>query len=360
MTDIDPVTGLADGTFGLARLSEGARVFNALVRPGGEVIDISARFPGSHAIYADWARTFDELTRLSARAAPTGTAVGGYRVLPPTERPQIFCAGSNYRQHAAEMYTFNEGNYQKERRPGESDEDFYQRNAAFVAQKRATGMPFIWLATHGSLVGPDDDILLPAVGRAHDWEAELTVVVAGGAPRYMTPSEAATYVAGYTIGNDMHTGDLFSRSDVKWNADWIAKQQPTFKQTGPFVVPRQFIPDRGALTIQLDVNGETMQDWPADDMIFSPEEYLAYASERLPLLPGDLLMMGSPPGNAAVHGGRFLTPGDTVDIRINRLGSQHHRVLAEDTAGRTPHFGLPPLDTTVAPDAKVTASGSSR
>jgi 2,4-didehydro-3-deoxy-L-rhamnonate hydrolase len=352
---IDPTTGLREGTFGLARLSDGEKVLTALVRPCGEVVDLTARFPSTNDLYADWPRTFDELLRTAASAKSTGTKVDGYRVLPPTERPQIFCAGSNYRQHAAEMYTFNEGNYQKERLAGESDDDFYQRNLDFVTQKRAQGMPFIWLATHGSLVGPEDDIVLPHVGHAHDWEAELTVVVAGGAPRYLSPDEASDYIAGYTIGNDMHTGDLFSRSDIKWNADWIAKQQPTFKQAGPFVVPKQFFPERAEMVIQLDVNGETMQDWPADDMIFSPEEYLAYASERLPLLPGDLLMMGSPPGNGAVHG-RFLLPGDTVDIRITGLGRQHHRLIAEDTGGRSPFFGMPPLEPIPLPDGNDAVS----
>lgn len=343
MTDIDPVTGLGEGTFGIARLSDGTRSFLALVRPGGEVVDISAAFPDDGALYGDWGRSFDDLTALAARAPATGIGIHRYRALAPTVRPQIFCAGSNYRQHAAEMYTFNEGNYQKERIAGESDEAFYERNLAFVTTKRAKGMPFIWLATHGSLVGAADDIILPPVGYMHDWEAELTIVVAGGAPRNLTPDEAGAFIAGYTIGNDMHTGDLFSRNDIKWNADWIAKQQPTFKQVGPFVVPRQFFPERTSMQITLDVNGDRKQDWPADDMIFSPEEYLAYASERVPLLAGDLLMMGSPPGNGAIHG-QFLVPGDTVDIAITGLGRQRHHVVMEEDRGRAPHFGLPPFD----------------
>lgn len=345
MTSIDSKTGLAEGTFGLARLNDGERTFPALVRPGGDVVDLSPRFALANDLFTDWPATFDELEITAARGASTGRDVSEYRILAPVERPQIFCAGSNYRQHAAEMYTYNEGNYQKERLEGESDEEFFARNTAFVNEKRAKGMPFIWLASHGSLVGPDDDIEIPLVGKAHDWEAEFTIVIAGGAPRYLTPDEAGDYVAGYTIGNDMHTGDLFSRTDIKWNADWIAKQQPTFKQAGPFVVPKQFFPDRAGIQIQLDVSGERMQDWPADDMIFTPEEYLSYASERLPLLAGDLLMMGSPPGNGAVHGGRWLRPGDTVDIAITGLGVQRHKVVAEDTLDRTPYWGMPPLNT---------------
>ncbi|WP_439030452.1 fumarylacetoacetate hydrolase family protein [Gordonia terrae] len=343
MTAIDPATGLAENTFGLARLLDKGRVINALVRPGGEIVDVSAEFPDQDSLYGDWPRAFDALERIASRAPATGGGLGDYELLAPTVRPQILCAGSNYRQHAAEMYTFNDGNYQKQRREGESDEDFYERNLTFVQETRAQGMPFIWLAAHGSLVGPDDDIVLPAVGVQHDWEAELTVVIAGGAPRYLSPEEAGDFIAGYTIGNDMHTGELFSRDDIKWNADWIAKHPPTFTQAGPLVVPKQFFPDRSEMQIELDVNGERMQDWPADDMIFSPETYLAYASERLSLLPGDLLMMGSPPGNGAVHGGKWLVPGDVIDIRITGLGSQRHRVVAEDSNSRKPFFGLPPF-----------------
>lgn len=344
MSEFDSETGLKEGTFGLARLRQGERVLTALVRPGGDVVDLSDRYPVATELYSRWDRTFDDLQVIARRSHSTGLSLSSYQVLAPVDRPQIFCAGSNYRQHAAEMYTFNEGNYQKDRLAGESDDEFFARNRAFVDNKRAKGMPFIWLASHGSLVGPDDDIQIPSIGTAHDWEAELTVVIAGGSPRYLSPEQAGEFIAGYTIGNDMHTGDLFSRSDIKWNADWIAKQQPTFKQAGPFVVPKQFVPDRAALQIMLDVSGERMQDWPADDMIFSPEEYLAYASERLPLLAGDLLMMGSPPGNGAVHGGRWLTAGDAVDIEITGLGRQHHRVVNEDARGRSPYWGMPPLD----------------
>lgn len=347
MRPTNPETGLAEGTFALAQFAEGKRHFHAIVRPNGEVIDISASYANSQAIYADWARSFDVLNDLNAREAHGGRKAADFRYLPPTDYPQVFGAGSNYRKHAAEMYTYNQGNYQKERAEGESDQDFFKRNLDFVEQRRAKGMPFIWLATHGSLLGANDDIVLPVIGEKHDWEAELCLVLAGGTPRYLSPEEAGEFIAGYTIVNDMHTGELFSREDIKWNADWIAKQQPGFKPVGPFVVPKQFMPDLDDVMIKLWVNGQIKQDWPVSDMIFSSEHYVAYASERLAILPGDLLMTGSPPGNGAVSG-HFLKDGDSVDIEITYLGAQHNRVVAEHTAGRTPHYGLPKLSTLTA------------
>ena len=321
---------------------EGKRV-NALVKPTGELIDISEKFPDTQSIYGDWDRSFDVLNDINARESHSGLSCGDVKFLPPTEAPQIFGAGSNYRKHAAEMYTYNEGEYQKARAEGESDEEFFKRNLEFVENKRAKGMPFIWLATHGCLIGAYDDVRLPQVGTQHDWEAELCLVLAGNSPRYMNPDEAANAIAGYTIINDMHTCELFSRDDIKWNADWIAKHSPSFKPVGPYVVPRQFVPNLDGMVIKLWVNEEIKQDWPANDMIFSPEQYVAYASERLPILPGDLLMTGSPPGNGGVHG-QFLKPGDVIDIEISGLGRQHNNVIAEETGGRKPFFGLPPFE----------------
>ena len=80
-------------------------------------------------------------------------------------------------------------------------------------------------------------------------------------------------------------------------------------------------------------------DWPITDMIFSPEQFLSYASERIRLMPGDLLITGSPPGNAGSHGGRWLRPGDVVESSLDYLGRQRNRVVAEDSEGRRPTFG---------------------
>jgi 2-keto-4-pentenoate hydratase/2-oxohepta-3-ene-1,7-dioic acid hydratase in catechol pathway len=340
MTRINAATGLAEGTFGLAKLRDGDSAFHALVRPNGEVVDISARYANSQAIYGDWPRTFDLLVDLNAKEQHAGRSVDDFRFLAPTDYPQIFGAGSNYKQHAAEMYTFNEGDYQKTRLQGESDEDFYKRNFDFVEKSRAKGLPFLFICSHGSIIGAEDDIHLPQIGVQHDWEAELCLVLAGGAPRCMHPEEAANYIAGYTVANDMHTCDLFGRYDTKWSNDWIAKQQPGFKAIGPFVVPKQFVTDLNKISIKLKVNGDIKQNWPAGDMIFQPDQYVAYASERLALLPGDLVMMGSPPGNGAYHG-QFLKAEDVVDIEIDGLGRQHHRCVIEDTHGRVPYYGVP-------------------
>ena len=82
-----------------------------------------------------------------------------------------------------------------------------------------------------------------------------------------------------------------------------------------------------------------MQDWPTNDMIFSPQEILSYATERIRLLPGDLLITGSPPGNAGSHGGAWLQDGDIVESELTGLGRQRNRVVNEDAGGRQPTYG---------------------
>ena len=103
-------------------------------------------------------------------------------------------------------------------------------------------------------------------------------------------------------------------------------------------MPKEFV-DRSKVQIKLTLSGKTMQDWPISDMIFPPEKILSYASERIRLTPGDLLITGSPPGNGASHGNRWMRPGDVVESEITYLGRQVNNVVAEETGGREPTFG---------------------
>ena len=342
MTQFNPATGLADGSFGIGTFAQGTgKGFPAIVLPDGGVIPLGERWHDTHAIFDEWDRNFDILVDLAATDRGSDLRLADLRALPCVAHPNMLFAGSNYRQHVAEMMTHNKFN-QHNRKPGESDEDFFQRNLADVDRRARKGMPFFWTGLHSSLAGANEEIPLPLIGEHPDWELELGVIV-GRTGRYIKPEEANDLIAGYVMVNDLGTVDEFRRTDVRFQYDWVSKHQPNFKTLGPFIVPKQFV-DFSKIRIELRLNGQVMQDWSVTDMIFKPEQILSYASERVRLMPGDLLSTGSPPGNGAFHGNRWLRPGDVIESELTFLGRQRNEVVAEETDGRSWNWGPLPVE----------------
>jgi 2-keto-4-pentenoate hydratase/2-oxohepta-3-ene-1,7-dioic acid hydratase in catechol pathway len=335
-SDFHAATGLRSGSFGIATLAEGEREFPALVLPDGAVLDLAAEVADTHALFADWPRWFDRLVDLAAQPHRAVASFAELRRLPPLAHPNLLMAGANYKTHVAQMLTKNRFN-QHNRLPGESDEAFYQRNYEMMERRAREGTPFFWTGLHSSMAGADDDIVLPVLGEQPDWELELGVVI-GRHARFASVEEAAGLIAGYTIVNDLGTVDIFRRTDIPWGYDWVGKHQPTFKPIGPFIVPAAFVDPAQEMRIELRLNGEVMQDWPTNDMVFNPPQLLAYASERVRLMPGDILSTGSPPGNG-MHHGRFMQDGDLVESSITGLGRQTNRCRAESRPARGLAFG---------------------
>ena len=333
----NPATGLFDDTFGVGTFSRDGKPVPALVRADGQSIDLSDKFYDTHQIFDDWDRNFDALVDLAA----TGRADFEFakaEPLKPLAHPNLLCAGSNYKQHVAEMLTKNKFN-QHNRKPGETDEEFYQRNYEAMEERQRTGTPFLWTGLHSSLVGANHELVLPVLGDEPDWEMELGCVI-GGTARHATVEEAEELIAGYVAVNDIGTVDIFRRTDIHFQFDWISKHQPTFKIAGPFVVPRQMY-DVESARITLSVNDKVMQDWPCNDMIFSLPQMVSYLSERINLTPGDMILSGSPPGNGKHHG-QFLKDGDTVVGAVTGLGKQTNICRQEPTPDRPLAFGLWP------------------
>ncbi|MBB6255395.1 fumarylacetoacetate hydrolase family protein [Nitrospirillum iridis] len=334
---VDPATGLVSGSFGIGTFRTGAdAAFPGIVVPGGAVFSMSDRYRDTHAVFDDWGRAVDWANEVAHRQDRQAFTYDALEILPVLSHPNILGAGSNYRQHVAEMMTFNKFN-QHARKEGEGDEAFFHRNLAEIDRRGREGMPFFWTGLHSALCGANDDVPLPLIGKHPDWELEFGVIV-GKTGRYIRPDEADDLIAAYVMVNDLGTVDEFRRVDVRFQYDWVSKNQPNFKPFGPFAVPKQFV-DRSKVQIRLSVNGAVRQDWPISDMIFQPEQILSYATERIRLLPGDLLITGSPPGNAAMHGNAWLKPGDIVESEITYLGRQRNQVVAEDAGGRAPTYG---------------------
>jgi 2-keto-4-pentenoate hydratase/2-oxohepta-3-ene-1,7-dioic acid hydratase in catechol pathway len=188
--------------------------------------------------------------------------------------------------------------------------------------------PFMYVAPPSALSGANDDIILWKPGRCHDWELELTIVI-GRHGRNVPEASAMDYVAGYTISNDISTRDVMHRAGFPLTDFLTSKCRPGFLPTGPCVVPKEFVADPSALQLRLMVNGELMQDERLDDMIHGVGRLVSYASRVSELRPGDLILTGSPAGNAAHHGDRWLAPGDVIEGGISGLGS-HRNLCVRD------------------------------
>ena len=143
-------------------------------------------------------------------------------------------------------------------------------------------------------------------------------------------AEAMDHVAGFVVVNDVTARDhIFRRDQPALGADWLSgKCFPTFLPFGPMIVPRQFVADPYALTITLSVNGKVYQDESTADMMVDIERQIAYLSDRVELMPGDVICTGSPYGNGSAFG-ISLKAGDVMEGTITGLGTQRNLCVAE-------------------------------
>jgi 2-keto-4-pentenoate hydratase/2-oxohepta-3-ene-1,7-dioic acid hydratase in catechol pathway len=248
--------------------------------------------------------------------------LGDVTLTAPVEPRQVLQAGANYREHVIELVAA--GLTQNTDRTPDEARAFA---AEMMDERKANGEPYFFIGLPACVVGDDVPLELPAYSDVHDWELELAVVIGRRAFR-VSREEALDHVAGYTIVNDITTRDLVFRKDMKEiGTDWYrSKNAPGFLPTGPFLVPAPFV-DGGDLTVTLGLNGQTMQNGSTRDLLFDIPALISAASQTMPLLPGDLLLTGSPPGNGQ-HWKRFLRDGDVMTGSISGLGAQTVRCVA--------------------------------
>ncbi len=186
--------------------------------------------------------------------------------------------------------------------------------------KKWASMPFFLRPPKTTLVGPGETVHIPKSTKQFDWECELVVFV-GRRLRHASKEEAAAAVAGYAIGLDLSCRDLI-QVDNDLKIDLVrGKAQDTMAPCGPCLMPAKFVPDPYNLQLQLWVNDEQMMNASSSEMLYHIDEQLSVISEFLTIEPGDMLFTGSPAGSAAVHGGRFLQPGDRIHAEISGVGS---------------------------------------
>ncbi len=185
--------------------------------------------------------------------------------------------------------------------------------------------PIIFFKHPNTVVGPNDDVVIPPGAQKVDWEVELAVVIGRRASYLDSTEEALACIAGFTISNDVSERDYqIGHSGGQWSK---GKCAPTFNPMGPALVPAKEVADPQALRLYSSVNGEARQDSTTADMVFSVAEIIRDLSQYMTLDPGDVVNTGTPEGVAL--SGRFphLTAGDVVTLGIDGLGEQVQRII---------------------------------
>ncbi|ROO84298.1 acylpyruvate hydrolase [Actinocorallia herbida] len=236
-----------------------------------------------------------------AKAAVDGPLVEADGFAPVIPDPgKILCVGLNYRNHILEM--------------GRDLPEY----------------PTLFAKFTDALIGPEDDIRLAPESDAHDWEAELVVVV-GKAVRRASEEEAVEAIAGFTVMNDVTMRDWQFRT-----REWL--QGKTFEGTtplGPVLVTPEELPGgvRPALEISCSVDGEEMQRANTGDLVFDPVALVRYLSTIMTLRPGDVIASGTPGGvGHARKPARYLQAGSKVVVEIERIGRLENTTAYPDAA----------------------------
>jgi 2-keto-4-pentenoate hydratase/2-oxohepta-3-ene-1,7-dioic acid hydratase in catechol pathway len=217
------------------------------------------------------------------------------RIGAPVARPgALVCIGLNYSDHAAET------------------------------SAEPPAEPVMFMKATNTVVGPNDTVLVPRTSVTTDYEVELAIVL-GATARYLeSPQDAAAVIAGYAISNDVSERDFQHKRGGQWTK---GKSCETFNPLGPWLVTADEVGDPQALGLRLSVNGELRQDGNTANMLFGVHHIIWYLSQFMVLEPGDVVNTGTPAGVAlGVNDFGYLREGDTVEISIDRLGVQRHRI----------------------------------
>ena len=232
---------------------------------------------------------------LETNQASCPTVDEDVRLAAPTARPsKIVCVGLNYAKHAEE------------------------------SGMAVPGEPVLFFKATSSIVGPNDNVMLPRGSEKSDWEVELAVVISKKTS-YVIESEAMDYVAGYMVHNDISERAFQLEREGQWVK---GKSCDTFAPLGPFMASKDEIADPHNLRLWLKLNGETLQDSNTSDFIFDIPKVVSYISEFMTLLPGDIISTGTPFGvGLGFNPPKYLKAGDVMELGIDGLGVQSQKVI---------------------------------
>lgn len=208
---------------------------------------------------------------------------------------KFICIGLNYSDHAAES------------------------GMALPAE------PEVFTKATSAICGPDDDIIKPKNSTKMDWEVELALVI-GKEAKYVSEAEAAEYIAGYCVCNDVSERAFQLERGSQWDK---GKGCDTFGPIGPWLVTSDEVGDPTNLDMWLEVNGKRYQNGSSRTMVFKPAFIVSYLSQFMSLQPGDVISTGTPPGvGLGQKPPVYLNVGDKISLGIEKLGTQNQQVVS--------------------------------
>jgi 2,4-didehydro-3-deoxy-L-rhamnonate hydrolase len=352
--------GAAPVPFKLGTVDQNGRQFLALVLRDTQIVDIAranAAFEGSNAsapkltvptdmkqLIARYEPEWKARLAAIARAVSTAATAPAYvvpvssvKVLPPVRPAVQLNAGANYVEHEQGIAA----NQARGRGPQPAPAAAPGRGPAPAAQS-APGIweraandtrdnPYLFQKLPTVVIGATDNIVMPRGRTNIDFECEFATVI-GRTAKYVPTARAADYIFGYTAHHDV--SDRGGRGDRKMGgSDWlIGKNHDTFGPLGPFIVPKEFLPNPMNTRHTMSLNGQVMQDSNTNRMSHNIYEMLSFASNIVTLNPGDVIAGGSPAGtNIERADPRWMRAGDIAKCEIEGIGALVNPVVAEAT-----------------------------
>ncbi|XP_035742893.1 LOW QUALITY PROTEIN: fumarylacetoacetate hydrolase domain-containing protein 2A-like [Vespa mandarinia] len=270
------------------------------LKEGGDIIAVSAvdsRIPNSLKKFLEGG---DDLVKSAKRIVAEGRSIIPAEdvnfLAPITRWDKLACIGLNYSGHCEEQGVS----------PPES--------------------PVVFSKFPSNIVGPTDNVILPSISEKVDWEAELAIVI-GKRCKTISDKEAEDCIFGFTIAQDITARD-WQKSKRNGGQFLLGKSMDTFCPLGPAVVTKESISDINNLTVKTWVNGNLKQNGNTSELIFKPHEIVAYISQFMTLLPGDVILTGTPAGVGFTRKPpEFLKRGDVLETEIGNLGRLRNKVL---------------------------------
>jgi 2-keto-4-pentenoate hydratase/2-oxohepta-3-ene-1,7-dioic acid hydratase in catechol pathway len=236
----------------------------------------------------------DRLTQLGAIDLAALPEISGAYLPFLSDIRRVFCIGLNFYDHAEEM------------------------NMAIPDH------PILFMKAC-ALTGANDPIVIPKGSTKTDWEVEMGIVI-GTRAQHVAQDTALDHVAGYCVANDVSERSF----QLDFGGQWMkGKSSDSFAPVGPYLVTKDDVPDVQNLAMTLTVNDTVMQTGNTKTMIFTVPQIVAHVSQFVTLLPGDLILTGTPPGVGVGHKPpKFLKAGDVVTTQIEGLGAIEQDVIA--------------------------------